>query len=827
MDFEQEINAFRKRLEDNLKRKLLKNNINLDQYEKYLTLSYSVFDYMINNWMKTEKKYADRAPKRVYYLSMEFLMGRTLSNSLICMGLYDIAKEALAELDTDLKSMIEEEVDAGLGNGGLGRLAACFMDSMANLGIPACGYGLEYEFGMFNQHIVDGKQVEKPDTWKSLPYPWAVDRFRHRFDIRYYGNVSRAAGNPMSPSVWDRGEDVIATAKDIPIPGFTSGNVNVLRLWSAIAPDSFNLDEFSEGDYMAACENQMRSENITKVLYPNDNIFKGKVLRLKQEYLLVSASVQDIIWKFVREHGEENLDKFSRYVAIQLNDTHPALAVAELMRLFIDRYGMEWDTAWKNVTETCAYTNHTLLPEALEEWPVEMMEKLLPRHMEIIYQINYFFMKEVSLRYPGDVGKLSRMSIIGEGGTKRVRMATLAVVGSHKVNGVAMLHSELVKSLLFKDHYEYSPEKFINVTNGITPRRWIMSANPTMSSLITEAIGDAWTRDFSALSDLEKFADDKAFLEKWSEVKEANKYAFTEFLFKEHNMTADPASMFDVQVKRIHEYKRQMLLTLFAIERYLFIKNNPNKEVVPRTIMVGGKSAPGYWKAKQIIYFINKVSEMINADPDMKGKLKLLFLPNYRVSLAEHIMPAAELSEQISTAGYEASGTGNMKMTLNGALTMGTLDGANVEIKEKVGDENIFIFGKTAQQVIDIKANGYAPKEYIAKSNELQNIIRLIDVDFFSPDAPGTFRHFVEDFLNEDKYLLMADFDSYLQAQKNADRLYREPLEWAKKSVLNVARCSYFSSDRSIEEYNRLVWNAETIKLNEWGEKYPFINFVN
>lgn len=812
--FEEQVEEFKNCLKKNLYTRLIKHIIDMDQYEVYLTTAYAVFDNMIENWLKTQTAYMEKKPKRIFYISMEFLMGRTLSNALISTGLYEIAKEALAEYDVNLEEVIEEEVDAGLGNGGLGRLAACFLDSMANLGIPCHGYGLEYEFGMFNQYIENGKQVEKPDNWKAVPYPWAVDRYRHRYTINYNGQVTRFAGNPTNPSVWEKCNEVVAVAKDVPIPGFKSGNVNILRLWSAKATESFNLDDFSDGDYISACENQVESENITKVLYPNDNVFVGKLLRLKQEYLLVSASVQDIVHRFIREHGKENLADFDKYVAIQMNDTHPALAVAELMRIFIDQYAMKWEDAWNTVTKTCAYTNHTLLPEALEEWPVSMMERLLPRHMEIIYQINYFFMKEVSLKYPGDVDKMRSMSIIAEEGTKRVRMASLAVIGSHKVNGVAALHSDLVKQVLFKDYYELTPEKFINVTNGITPRRWIMSANKRMAKLISETIGEDWKYNFEELAKLEKYADDLEFIEKWIDVKKQNKHDFAVYISRETGIAVNPDTLFDVQVKRIHEYKRQLLLTLFAIHRYLFIKNNPSVNVVPRTIMIGGKAAPGYLRAKQIIYFINKVGEMINSDPDMKGKLKLVFLPNYRVSLAEHIMPAADLSEQISTAGYEASGTGNMKMTLNGALTIGTLDGANVEIRDRVEDENIFIFGKTAQEVIDMKRNGYAPKQFISESADLQAVINLIDVDFFSQNEHGAFKSFVEEFLNEDRYMLMADFDSYIATQKKVEELYLNPKEWAKKSILNVARCSFFSSDRSIEDYNRLVWNAEPVLLS-------------
>jgi len=811
--FDKQVETFLACMNENIHQRLVKSEIGISAYERYLAVAYSVVDHMIERWIKTQVTYTKAKPKRVFYISMEFLMGRTLSNSLICLGLYDVAKEALNQMGYNLDDLMEEEVDAGLGNGGLGRLAACFLDSMANLGIPAHGYGLRYEYGMFNQHIVDGKQIEKPDNWLSLPYPWEANRYRHQYQVYFGGSVNRLDSNEIHPSIWEHTEDVIAVAADTPIAGYKEENVNVLRLWSAQATEEFNLDYFSGGDYVAACENQVKTENITKVLYPNDNVFEGKELRLKQEYLLVSASIQDIVSRFMIEHGVEKFNEFSDYVAIQLNDTHPALAIAELMRIFVDYHNVPWEKAWEIVTKTFAYTNHTLLPEALEEWPVSLIERLLPRHMEIIYQINYFFMREVSLKYPGDVERMKRMSIIAEEVTKRVKMASLAVVGSHKVNGVAKLHSDLVKSILFKDFYELTPEKFINITNGVTPRRWIMSANPTLTNLINSAIGDSWTKDFTKLAELEKFTEDASFVEEWRKVKTANKQSFSLFLPKDCGLIVDPHSMFDVQVKRIHEYKRQLLLVIFAISRYMYIKNNCNAEVAPRTIMIGGKAAPGYWKAKQIIYFINKVAEIINQDPDMKGKLKLLFLPNYRVSLAEHIMPASELSEQISTAGYEASGTGNMKLTLNGSLTIGTLDGANVEIRDAVGEENIFIFGKTAQEVIDLKKNYYSPKEYITNSPVLQSIIRLIKVDFFSQGDPGAFKFIADELLNEDRYMLMADFDMYLKKQVEVDLLYKDQIEWNKKSIINVARASNFSSDRCIEEYNNNIWHAKSVRM--------------
>jgi len=811
-DFLKQAEVFKECIDENLKQRLAKSEIDMTDYDRYMSVAFSVLDHMIERWLVTQNTYSTTKPKRVFYISMEFLIGRMLGNSLISLGLYDIVKEAVKNMGVDLEEVMKEESDAGLGNGGLGRLAACFLASMANLGIPSHGYGLRYEYGMFNQHIIDGKQIEKPDNWLAMPYPWEVLRNSHKFMVHFGGKVSRLIGNDTTKSsLWEPSLDVIAMATDTPVCGYSNANVNVLRLWSAHATEEFNLDYFSTGDYMAACENQVITENITKVLYPNDNIFEGKELRLKQEYTLVAASVSDIVKRFIREHGS-NFDIFPDKIAIQLNDTHPSLAIAELMRLFIDVYNIEWDKAWNITTKTFAYTNHTLLPEALEEWPVTLMEALLPRHMEIIYDINHFFMKDVSMKYPGDVNKLKNMSIIAEEGIKRVKMASLSVVGSHKVNGVAKLHSDLITKTIFKDLSEYYPGKFINVTNGITPRRWILYANIKMTNLINSAIGEGWSDDLEKIIELEKFVDDSNFREAWNKVKKENKTEFMKFLSKDSGIIVNPNTMFDVQVKRIHEYKRQLLFILYIIGRYLEIKENPNSPVVSRTYMIGGKAAPGYWNAKQIIYFINMVADTINLDPDMKGKMKLVFLPNYRVTLAENVIPAADLSEQISTAGYEASGTGNMKMALNGALTIGTLDGANIEIKDHVGDENIFIFGHTSDEISELKKH-YNPQEYIIKSPLIQKIIRLIEVDYFSQADHGAFKFILDELMGVDKYMLMADFDMYYNAQRKVDEAYENREEWTRKSILNVARCGYFSSDRAIKEYTNNIWGAEAVPI--------------
>lgn len=796
----------------NLEYRLAKDQYSATAYDRFLGTAYAVVERLVERWITTQQTYHKRNVKRVYYLSMEFLLGKSLENSLINLGIYDACREALKELGMDLENIRNYEVDAGLGNGGLGRLAACFLDSMATLGIPAHGYGLRYEYGLFHQRLLHGQQIETPDNWLARPNPWEIERPEYNFRVRFGGTVEHKPDVfGRKKTIWWGGEEVVAMAYDTPVPGYMTNNVNTLRLWSSKATEEFNLEDFNTGDYMAACQSKVKSENITKVLYPNDNFFEGRELRLKQEYFLVSAAIQDILRRFKAENSD--LKMMPERVAIQLNDTHPALAIPELMRLLVDEEGMEWSEAWSVTTKTFGYTNHTVLPEALEEWPVSLIERMLPRHLEIIYIINHNFLKEVSMQYPADTERLARMSIVGELPDKRIRMAYLATVGSHSVNGVAELHSRLLRETILKDFYEFWPEKFNNKTNGITPRRWVQAANPALSALITEAIGDGWLSDLSRLRDLEKFADDGGFQDRWREVKLACKKHLAESVWNEEWIEIHPDSMIDVQVKRLHEYKRQLLFALFIIAKYLELKESPAPHRVPRTCIIGGKAAPGYSKAKLIIRFINNIANIVNNDPAVNNYLRVAYLPNYRVSLAERLIPAADLSEQISTAGKEASGTGNMKFALNGAVTIGTLDGANVEILEEVEKDNIFIFGLNVDEVVQLKQQGYNPGEYIAKSVLLQNVLRLIESDFFSPSEHGLFRPIYDELVHHDEYCLMADFDAYVEAQARAEKAYMDKKRWTRMSILNVARCGKFSSDRTISEYVKDIWQAKPVEI--------------
>jgi starch phosphorylase len=803
-----DVESFKLSILNNLEHRLAKGQFFATDYDKFLSIAYAVAERLTERWILTQQTYYQAKPKRVYYLSMEFLMGRTLGNCLLNLDLEDVGRAALQELGMDMEEIRELEVDAGLGNGGLGRLAACFLDSLATLGIPAHGYGLRYEYGLFNQKIVDGRQVETPDNWLSLPHPWEVARAEHVFKVHFGGSVQhRPTRDGQEDVYWQYADEVLAMAYDTPVPGYDTVNVNTLRLWTARSSNEFNLEYFNVGDYMRASEQQVKSENITKVLYPNDNFFVGRELRLKQEYFLVSASIQDIVHRFKFDH--EEWSEFPATAAIQLNDTHPSLAIPELLRLLLDEEGLAWEVAWNIAVRTFGYTNHTLLPEALEEWPVTLFEAVLPRHLEIIYMINHYFLLDVSRRYPGDIDRLRRMSIISEDSSKRVRMAYLSVVGSHAVNGVAALHSRLMTETLFRDFAEMWPERFSNKTNGITPRRWIRKANPGLSGLITEAIGDGWVKDLEQLRKLEPFADDARFQLAWRNVKQANKARMCELVQQETGVIVTAESLFDVQVKRFHEYKRQLLFALYIIADYLRIKADPGKPVVPRTCLIGGKAAPGYTRAKLIIHLINRIAEMINRDDSMHDKLHVAFMPNYRVSLAEKLIPAADLSEQISTAGKEASGTGNMKFALNGALTIGTLDGANIEILEEVGRENIFIFGMTADEVMQLKRDGYRPQAYVAEMPLLQEVLHLLNCDFFSPGEPGLFRPIYEELIAHDEYCLLADFASYLAAQDAVSAAYTEQARWTRMSILNVARCGKFSSDRTISEYARDIWHVK------------------
>ncbi len=784
-----------------------------DQYsattnDNYLAIALAIRDRVIERWIETQQNYHKSNAKRVYYLSMEFLIGRLFGNYIYNLGLEKETEKALQAMGMDLNVLREQEVDAGLGNGGLGRLAACFLDSMATLGIPAHGYGIRFDYGIFHQKIRNGYQVELPDEWLRQESPWEFARPEYSVTVKFGGHVQMVpdeAGNLKF--IWKDTEDVLAVPYDFPIPGYKNDIVNTLRLWSARSTENFDFNYFQHGDYEKAIYEKVSSEVISKVLYPADDISRGKELRLKQEYFFTTASIADIIRRFKSEN--KDLKQLSEKAVIQLNDTHPCLAIPELMRVLIDEYNIEWDEAWEITSNTFAYTNHTLMPEALEAWAVDLFERLLPRHIQIIYEINSRFMNEVSIRYPGDNARLARMSIVEEGHPKKIRMAYLAIVGSFSVNGVSQLHSDLLKTSLLKDFYEFYPEKFNNKTNGITARRWLLKANPPLSNLITEAIGDNWIRDLDHLEKLVHFKEDRNFRKKWQEVKFANKQVLTEYIHKSNNIIVDPNSIFDVQVKRMHEYKRQLLFAFYMVNQYLKIKHQPNYKIVQRTFIVGGKAAPGYRMAKLIIKFINSIGQVINHDPATKGKMRVVFLENYRVSLAERIFPASDLSQQISTAGMEASGTGNMKFMINGALTIGTLDGANIEMAQKVGRDNIFIFGLKADEVHALKTKGYHPKEFIDGYAPLADVIKLISSNFFSPYQPGLFDPLIHSIYEADPFLICADFESYCKTQDMVSKVFEDQTQWTKKSIHNVAHAGFFSSDRTIREYAKDIWGIK------------------
>ncbi len=778
--------------------------------DEYLAFAYTVRDRMIANWIKTKKQYYDADVKRVYYLSLEFLLGRTLGNSLVNLGIYSNAASALQKYGLDLEELRETEWDAGLGNGGLGRLAACFLDSLASLSIPAIGYGIRYEYGIFQQRIVDGFQVETPDNWLRYGNPWEIERPQCLYPIRFYGEVDQyytPSGKLMT--VWKNTDDVMAMAYDTLIPGYLNNTVNTLRLWSAKSSRDFNLAYFNSGDYVGAVEQKTNSEIISKVLYPNDNTFEGKELRLKQEYFFVAATIADISRRFEKKHHDWSL--FPSKAAIQLNDTHPALAIAELMRLLVDEKNLPWDFAWNISTQVFAYTNHTILPEALEKWDINLLGRVLPRHLQIIYEINRRFMSEISARYPEDFTRQARMSIILESHPKMLQTAKLAIIGSHSVNGVSRLHSEIIKEDIFKDFYEYTPAKFNNKTNGITPRRWLLLANPSLSTLITEKIGDAWVRDLSELKKLRPLINNPAFVKKWQQMKYYNKGKFVSYLASKFDLHVNIDSLFDFQVKRIHEYKRQLLNVLHAC--YLYNKLRDGQSIVPRTIFIAGKAAPGYHTAKLIIKLISSVAHHINNDPEVNKQLALHFLPNYCVSMAQNIFPAAELSQQISLAGTEASGTGNMKCALTGALTIGTLDGANVEMAEEVGDDTIFIFGLKSAEVNVLKNQNYQAMDYINADVCLKRIIEMIHNGSFSPENRELFRPLTNALMSHDNYCLCADFAAYIKAQEQVERVYQDTPKWNKMSIANVAGMGKFSSDRTISEYARDIWYVQPLHI--------------
>jgi len=777
----------------------------------YLSLANTVKDHLVSRWIKTQQHYYETDPKRVYYLSLEFYMGRSLTNTMINLGIQGACDEALYQLGLDIEDLENNESDAGLGNGGLGRLAACFLDSMATLGMPAYGYGIRYEYGIFAQKIEKCEQVEEPDDWLRFGNPWEKDRPEYTVPVNFYGNVVDEGGRRK----WVNSQVVLALPYDNPIPGYNNNVCNTLRLWSAKAPVHFNLKVFNTGDYIQAVLDRNLAENISRLLYPNDNMFEGKELRLKQEYFLCAATLHDVIRRFkhskfgTKEVARTDFSKMPEKVAIQLNDTHPALAIPELMRILVDEEGLEWAEAWDITVKCCAYTNHTILPEALERWPVSMLESILPRHLEIIYFINYLHMEEVKAKYGDNWEKMSQLSCIEEEGEKRVNMAHLAIIGSHAVNGVAAIHSDLIKKTLFKPFYELWPHKFQNKTNGITPRRWLLLCNPLLADVISDKIGDDWPIHLDQLTKLREFAEDENFQREVMKVKQDNKNRLTGILVEATGIKINPNSIFDIQVKRIHEYKRQLLNILHIIVMYNRIKTNPKAPFVPRTVMIGGKAAPGYYMAKQIIKLFNMVGEVVNNDPVVGDKLKVVFLENYRVTLAEKIMPAADLSEQISTAGTEASGTGNMKFMLNGALTVGTLDGANVEMAEEMGMDNIFIFGMTVDEVEALKAKGYDAMMYYNSNAELKQVIDMIKDGYFSSGNKDCFKDIVDMLLYHDRFLTLADFAAYIASQDQVSATYTQESLWAKMCIHNIASSGKFSSDRTIAEYAREIWGVE------------------
>jgi len=794
---------------EHLEYTLGKDKYSASKYDFFDALAYVVRDRLIERWLDTQQSYYNSDNKRVYYLSMEFLPGRALENSLINLGVLDDFREALSSLGYDFDELCDEEQDAGLGNGGLGRLAACFIDSMATMSIPAYGYGIRYEYGIFRQRIIDGAQVEIPDNWLRYRNPWELDRQEHLHPVKFYGKVVKAVIDGKERFEWVDTEDVMAMAFDTPIPGYRTKTVNTLRLWSAKSTREFDLKYFYEGDYIRAVQKKMVSENISKVLYPSDNIVEGRELRFKQEYFLASATVHDVLYRFKKKHAD--LKHLPDKVAIQLNDTHPALAIPELMRVLMDLEGLGWDDAWEICVGTFAYTNHTILPEALEQWPVWFFEQILPRHLQIIFEINERFLAEVTKRFPADRKRLARMSLVEEHWERKIRMAHLAIVGSHSVNGVAALHTEILKTRIFPDFYAMYPERFNNKTNGITQRRWLKKANPRLSALIGGVIGDQWSTDLFELQKLVSHADDPGFLDRWRQVKRDTKRSLAEFILRENGIAIDPDSLFDCHVKRIHEYKRQLLNVLHIITLYNRAKRNPDSMSVPRTFIFSGKAAPSYFLAKLIIRLINAVGATVNGDPDIQGKIKVVFLANYGVSLAERIIPAADLSEQISTAGTEASGTGNMKFALNGALTIGTLDGANIEIMEEVGRENIFIFGLNAEEAAALKERGYNPREYYSRQPELKLALDMIAGGAFSPGNADLFKPIVDALLNQgDQYLLLADYASYISCQEEVARLYLDQDEWTRRAIRNSAGMGKFSSDRAVAEYAEEIWDVHT-----------------
>ncbi|MEI6068870.1 MAG: glycogen/starch/alpha-glucan phosphorylase [Methylococcaceae bacterium] len=781
----------------------------LTNQEAFEAMARTLREKLIDGMLDTEARYTSQGAKRLYYLSMEFLMGRALGNGLYNLGLLEVCRDALLDMGIDLEEVRQAEPDAALGNGGLGRLAACFLDSLATLGLAGYGYGLLYEFGLFRQEIRNGYQTEKPDHWNALGSPWMIERPEEACIVPIYGRIEHGVDvdggyNPM----WLDWQVLVGVPSDLPVPGYGGHTVNFLRLYSARSSQDFDMQIFNEGDYLRAVEQKISSETVSKILYPADTVQSGKELRLLQEYFLVACTLRDIFRRYKKEYGDEAIAVLPTKVAIQLNDTHPALTVAELMRMLIDEEHFEWDDAWELTQATLGYTNHTLLPEALEKWAVPLFEKVLPRHLQIIFEINRRFLAQVEARWPGDTEKLAWMSIIEEAETKQVRMANLAIIGSHSVNGVAKLHSDLVKTNLVPDFFALWPEKFNNKTNGVTPRRWLLKANPVLAGLISETIGEGWITDLDKLRALELHVDNPAFRSAFLEVKLNNKRQLAETVWETNRVRVDPLALFDIQIKRMHEYKRQLLNLLHIVFLYLVIVEEGMQLPTPRVCIFAGKAAPGYWAAKQIIKLINNVAQCVNNDPRVRDQLKVVFIPDYRVSLAERIIPAADLSEQISTAGMEASGTGNMKLAMNGALTIGTLDGANIEILEEVGADNIYIFGLKAEEILDMRQhNRYRPEDYYHRSERVKRVLDAIKSDMFCAGEPGLFEWIFNTLVHEgDYYFHLADFDAYVEAQTKAAWDFSQPSLWSRKAILNVARMGKFSSDRTIREYAQEIW---------------------
>jgi len=781
--------------------------------DKYLALAYSVRDRLLERWVRTSETYFEKRCRTVCYLSAEFLLGPHLANNLTNLGVREAVEEAVRDLGLDLEELLKQEEEPGLGNGGLGRLAACYLDSLATLQIPAIGYGIRYEFGIFDQTIRDGWQVEVTDKWLHLGNPWEIPRPEISFEVPLGGRTEAYRDEGGRYRVrWVPDRVIKGVAYDTPILGYQVPTANLLRLWKAEACESFDFQAFNLGDYYGAVDEKLYSENVTKVLYPNDEPTQGKQLRLEQQYFFVCCSLRDMVR--IHLQSAKGIHGFHEKYSVQLNDTHPAIAVAELMRLLVDEHDLDWEPAWEITRSTFAYTNHTLLPEALEKWPIRLFGSLLPRHLEIIYEVNHRFLEQVRQRFPGDDGRTSRLSLIDEAGDRYVRMAHLACVGSHAINGVAALHTELLKRDVLRDFHDIWPEKFSNKTNGITPRRFMVVANPGLSALLQRTIGEDWPRDLSELRRIEPLAEDAGFRHEWREVKLANKRLLAQDILARTGIRVDPESLFDIQAKRLHEYKRQHLNLLHVATLYNRLKHDPGLDLTPRTVVFAGKAAPGYWMAKLIIKLIHSVAEVVNQDPELDGRLKVVFLPDYSVKTSMRVLPAADLSEQISTAGKEASGTGNMKFALNGALTIGTLDGANLEIREEVGPDNFFLFGLTVEEVAARWSQGYHPRAHYEQDAELHEVLDLIGSGLFSRGDRDLFRPLIDALLYHDDYMLLADYRSYVDCQQRAGEAYRDAEGWSRKSILNVARMGRFSSDRAIREYCDEIWRVRPVPVS-------------